>query len=557
MNFNFISLFLFYWLSIFSVVGYGILADYLLNNKKTSFSLGYQGLAGILLLIIYSYISNVFYPHTQLHNLFFFIIGLSLSVYFIFFKKRINFKELKLLFQIFLILFVTFLIFKTHDDFSYYHFQYSYYLTQFSSLLGIGHFNHGFNTPSSIFYLNSLFYLPVIKYHLFHIPVVLIFGFSNLILITKILNFIRKKEPNYLTYILLFSIIFINIFFYRLAEHGTDRSAQILIFILVYELILLNNLPKKSLFKFNKVFLLLSIIISLKAFYFLYLIVLAPILILGFLNFKEKFLKLIIKNEFFIILSISFFLVVATNIFNSGCLLFPVKFSCLESLPWAHSLEHVNHMNNWYEQWSKAGAGPNFRIDNPNEYIKDFNWVGNWIDEYFFNKVSDFLLGISLIIIILFFLFTFKTKRKKLKKLNFIGVYICLILLFFEWFYNHPSLRYGGYVLISLLFFIPTSIYFSKFKNKNFEKKIKALILVSFFILFTRNIDRINNEIEKYNYSPFLSPFFKVESNYYEINNNFEILVKNYNKCLKNNNCSDNEKKIGRFFGKIYFKNNQ
>ena len=49
-------------------------------------------------------------------------------------------------------------------------------------------------------------------------------------------------------------------------------------------------------------------------------------------------------------------------------------------------------MNNWYEQWSKAGAGPNFRVENASEYIKYFNWVSNWMDMYFFNKVSDFVL---------------------------------------------------------------------------------------------------------------------------------------------------------------------
>ena len=51
-------------------------------------------------------------------------------------------------------------------------------------------------------------------------------------------------------------------------------------------------------------------------------------------------------------------------------------------------------MNNWYEQWSKAGATPNFRVDDPENYIKGFNWVSNWIDLYFFNKVSDFLAGL-------------------------------------------------------------------------------------------------------------------------------------------------------------------
>ena len=36
-------------------------------------------------------------------------------------------------------------------------------------------------------------------------------------------------------------------------------------------------------------------------------------------------------------------------------------------------------MNNWYEQWSKAGANPNFRVENPEVYIQDL--IGLAIDK--------------------------------------------------------------------------------------------------------------------------------------------------------------------------------
>ena len=181
----------------------------------------------------------------------------------------------------------------------------------------MGQFNHGFNTPSSIFYLNSLYYLPIVKHGLFHIPVLLILGFSNLILIEKLLNFLKKNKPNYLSYYLMFSLIFINVFFYRLGEHGTDRSAQILVFILLYELICLLYDKNNYNFKLNKIFLLLSIIISLKAFYVLYIILLLPILFYGFFLDRLKFILSFIKNKFFIIFSTSFLLVIITNFFNS------------------------------------------------------------------------------------------------------------------------------------------------------------------------------------------------------------------------------------------------
>ena len=62
----------------------------------------------------------------------------------------------------------------------------------------------------------------------------------------------------------------------------------------------------------------------------------------------------------------------------------------------------------------QRGAGPDFRVDNPTLYIKNFNWVFNWIDVYFFNKVSDFLLGLSALLLITFFIL--KTKVKNLTK---------------------------------------------------------------------------------------------------------------------------------------------
>ena len=66
--------------------------------------------------------------------------------------------------------------------------------------------------------------------------------------------------------------IFVLIFFYRIAEHGTDRSAQILIFLLFVELLFFNYAEKNFNNNVFKIFIFLGIIISLKSFYLLYLI---------------------------------------------------------------------------------------------------------------------------------------------------------------------------------------------------------------------------------------------------------------------------------------------
>ena len=61
------------------------------------------------------------------------------------------------------------------------------------------------------------------------------------------------------------------------------------------------------------------------------------------------------------------------NFFNSGCLLYPVKLTCFDNFSWSIPISEVEQMNNWYQQWSKAGASPTYRVDNPEIYIQNFN----------------------------------------------------------------------------------------------------------------------------------------------------------------------------------------
>ena len=108
---------------------------------------------------------------------------------------------------------------------------------------------------------------------------------------------------------------------------------------------------------------------------------------------------------------------------------------------------------------------PNHVVNDLSNYVKDFNWLNNWINKYFFFKVSDFLLGLIVLIIIIFITFYSKKKIKKNSKKEIIYLYFALIILIIEWFINHPALRYGGYSLIAVSFlpFIITR----KYKNKN------------------------------------------------------------------------------------------
>ena len=79
---------------------------------------------------------------------------------------------------------------------------------------------------------------------------------------------------------------------------------------------------------------------------------------------------------------------------------------CFEdNFSWARSIDDVRGLSIWLEQWSKAGAGPNFRVDDVLSYIKDFNWVANWYKKYFIIKFLDQIgiIFLSIILTLLFF----------------------------------------------------------------------------------------------------------------------------------------------------------
>lgn len=250
-----------------------------------------------------------------------------------------------------------------------------------------------------------------------------------------------------------------------------------------------------------------------------------------------------IKNPFFLdtilnykIISVSlltFFFLVFSNFSSTGCIIYPVEFLCFENLSWAIKKNEVISASNWYELWSKAGASPDYRVANIDNYIQNFNWIKNWFEKYFFNKVSDTLFGILFICSIFLLLFFNSKERKKIKKIKFI--YFLIIILLIEWFFKHPALRYGGYTLISLVIFIPISVYMHEFKN-TFSSKYKIiifLIIITFTYFIGKNSYRIHKEITKYNYSPLKKPFFFVGENYFRYEENLNFLI------LKHENCKN------------------
>ena len=322
---NFYTYILFYLLIISSSMGYGLAINSISQKYKITNNLGYIGLIGVFFLIIYAYISSFFISHGKVHNLIILAIGVIFFIksYFNNSKKE----EWNYFFLIFLILLIAAFIFKTHDDFKYYHFSYSYYLTENPLIFGMGNINLGYRTPSSIFYLNSLFYLPIINYFVLNIGAILYMGFTNIFLINRISKFLKIKNI-FLLFLSLLSFLYINTAFYRISEHGTDRSALILIFLLIIVMLesiniknIKDNIPVLKKY-YNEIIILLFLIISLKIFYLIYLVLFLTWLIyfINTVKLKDIF-YILLKNPITYFLIYGVFLVLINIFLNTGCII--------------------------------------------------------------------------------------------------------------------------------------------------------------------------------------------------------------------------------------------
>jgi len=534
---NYFYIYIFTFLATLTFLGYGSLLASIVDKKLLKSNIGYIGLVGLLTCTVISYTTIFFTKHGYLHNIVLHLIGFSLFLYF-FINKKIEFKVPTFLI-IFSILCIGLLILRNHDDFNYYHLTYSLSLTEDKLIFGLGNLGHGYTHHSSIFFLNSILYLPIIKYFLFHSIGWITLLFINLILIEKII--IKKNDIlNFEFFFYLLSFLFINFKFFRVGSFGTDLSGQIIMLStipLIYKLYDFKKIEQLNKSSLSLIVILITYATTLKAFMILNFLYLLPLLFFT----KIKNIHAIILPRVYVFSFLTILLLSSLNFSYTGCVIYPVKQTCFDkNVQWSLSKEHVGMMNQWYQQWSKAGAGINYRIDDPKEYIKKFNWVSNWYERYFLYKFKETLLGITFLLLIVFISFYTKNKknikkdkykfeinRKFLEKPTIIIASVTG-LLFAEWFYQHPALRYGGYYLLTALIFIPCASILARRKIK-FSQKYKViyfLIFLSYFLYNGKNFNRIKGELDMFSENSF--PLFnspKQEFTKSDIGNNINVYV--------------------------------
>jgi len=518
-----IKLFIFLFFSI-SIVGYGfLLKDRIL---KINFNFGEIGILGFFFLYLITNVLNFFVP---IH------IYLSLGILFIGFvlfinnhKKVIISKKL-LACIIFLLLFISSLTINLHDDALLYQLPYVKYKQEFKIIFGLVYLNDFLAYSHGLYDTMALFKVPFFENRLIFIIPIIFFMFF----ILSIIEYLDKKEN--ITYTLIIFIAFLILFkFTRSKEFGTDIPVVALLFLV--QIYLLKFLFKKD----DEYFYKMLVMFTLAVLYKLYAALAIFYFLIFIFNLKKYFYDLVTnKRLIFIFLIFVSFVTFSKNIIQSGCLNFPITFTCIDKqeLKWSAGKE----ISEWRNEVLKAGVKGWMPYVRENQYKdkifpKQFNeqFKYNFHKYVFKDPDSEKILIILLIYLVVISLNFFSGEKifKIKKPAQFTLSILCSLIPAILWFWLMPYTRYGGYAYLSFSLII---LYYNlTFKPYHLFKIANFILIFGIIYFLSKNILRINNELVNYNnLDTAKSLLIKNLGNYQfkikQINNEKKIYISSHN----------------------------
>ena len=442
---------------------------------------------GIIITSFIAQIINFFLPlndYVIIFNLF------IITIYFSLKKNRPDFyfRNFDPLNIVFLIL-VTLHIYGSgfSDDLNHYHYSYIKNTDNTNYIIGLGHLHHNFANSSIWLISHSYFNFDYSSLQDIHVLNALILYLFISVFFNEIKKNISKKRYNFLPFIL-FILIFVLLKYTRLKEFGIDRPAFLIIYFIIFfyfKNFFCEN-SKKSIDKKIIFLTYLSMFVFFIKITFFFIGIIPIYLIIK--NNKFKILKTIEFLPIYLVI-LSFFI---KNILISGCLVYPIPFTCLDMLSW--NLKETTE--EWYtmgEILNKAWWKYEGNLDELN-YIKNFNWFKTW---FFSVKIELLEFSLTAFLSGVFAILSFKKISTKLKNDEVIklkGIFKILFFVFsislLVFIFKLPVIRMSHYlfILISILFLI-------RFYSKFLLIPNKFIIIIILFLSLTfngyKNLSRI------------------------------------------------------------------
>ena len=313
--------------------------------------------------------------------------------------------------------------------------------------------------------------------------------------LSQINIYIKNRIFNFHFFYLFFIIIFIFYKMNRYSEYGNDAPAHFLVFFLISELILQIN--KFDLKNYGNNLILSLFIIQNKL--TLIFIVLVNLVCLDKIKFKS-----LITDKKFLFVNFFFIIWLFKNLITSGCLLYPIKFTCNDKLSWTN-IEEVEEISKTSEAWTKGWSNKSDNhVISLSDFNKNFNWIKPWLEVHFKIIIKILIPYITFCIFIIFLirLKNLKNNEITLKK-ELIYYFVILLICFFVWFLKSPLFRYGYSFIVSILAFIFSYLAFKV--NLTNTKKVYYFNIILFLfisIFISKNMLRIYKTDNNYNNYP-------------------------------------------------------
>lgn len=442
-----------------------------------------RSILGCIFLSFLALILNFFLPLNKEVNTILLLIG----IIFLLFKRKNNFKKKEILYIVLTSVITSALLIYSNvnrPDAGLYHLPYVSFLNENKIIFGLSNIHFRFGTISIIQYLSAINNNFIFKDIGIVIPLASIVTFFIIYFFNMVLNIIRDLDNiSHANIFSLFIIIFISYKINRYSSFGNDAVAHLSLFYLISKL-----LEKKK--------PCLSFISLIAVFVFINKTTLIIVLIIPL----YVFLKDVTYKNLKVLYSFSaFFFIfwIFKNVIISGCLIYPIKQTCFNSLNWT-DMKEIKTESISGEAWSKDWPNRADKKISMEEYNKKFNWFSSWSKKHgviIFNIIIPYFL----FCLIIFYLIRSKKKSKELILLSenqllkpllffsFIG-----ILIFFTKF---PLYRYGYSYLISFFILV---INFACFKidRKSLIKTSKFILIFCIIIFSGKQLQRYAKNIE-------------------------------------------------------------
>ena len=443
------------------------------SNKKYDFqNQFYIYFIGVIFISFISLLLNFFTPLTpKINSIFYFLIFFSFSIKtkFIINKEHIKFLLISSFITFLLIIYST----VNRPDAGLYHLPFVSVINENKIIFGLSNIHARFGHISILQYLSAINNNYLFSENGITIPVASIVSFFYLYFFYDIWEVItKKKNINLDNFFSLFIIIYISFKIARYSDFGNDVVGHLCFFYLISYLLKANIKE----IDFDKI-LLISVFAFINKLT-LGLIFIAPIIIFILQNnFKIKK----IFYTFFSLPALLLYLWLIKNIIISGCVIYPLRTTCIENLPWTNIKQTID-TNTETQAWSKGWPD---RIDKKitiEKFNKNFNWINTWSKihlKYILRIIIPYIIVLFLIVLYI----QIKIKNIKIKtdenfKTRF---FLCLIMsgigtIYF--FLAFPLYRFGYSYIITLI--SPCSILVTK-KKLTFKENIP--IFKFFFVI--------------------------------------------------------------------------